>query len=345
MVSALALGSVALVASSAVLLVLLVVRRLGVERQDQRYREAEHRLRPLALALVEGDGGEPPALGERDAVVFAQLLGRYARRLRGSSAERIAAFFERNGSVEREIAALRVRAAWRRATAAYTLGDMSSPAAIPALLKALEDPERDVRAAAARSLGRLGAVEAVPALVEALAARRVPPAAAGFALVQIGPAAVPRLEALLHHEEPVVRARAAELIGLVGDASHGEQLLASLRDASAEVRARSARALGRLGADEAASELRGALDDRVPFVRTAAAHALGAIRDRAAFDPLLRQACSDGYHPAHAAAAALAAIDPRRLAGAAVDPAAGPHVLEAADLTAIRSRWKPSFSS
>lgn len=337
MTEALAFGSAALVVLSAVVLTVLVLRRVALARDERRRADAEARLRASALALVAGDEDavDVPELRGRDAVVFAELLGRYARRLRGDSADRIAAFFERHGGVEREVQALRGWRTWRRAVAAYALGDMSARSAIPALLEALEDRQRDVRAAAARSLGKLGAVEAVGPLVEALAARLVPPAVAGYALVQIGPAAVPALEALLTHADPVVRARAAELLGLVGDASAAGPLVGRLRDSSAEVRARAARALGRVGAGDAAAELRAALEDRVPFVRTSAATALGAIRDHAAFEGLLRQARTDSHDPAHAAAAALAAIDPRRIARISLDPAAGPHVREAADLAAV----------
>jgi HEAT repeat protein len=334
MIDALAFGSALLVVLSAVVLTVLVTRRFALARAERRRLAAEERLRPFALALIAGET-EGPALTGRDAVVFAELLGRYARQLRGDAAVRIAAFFERQGSVAREIVALDDRRTWRRAVAAYALGDMSSPSAVPALLDALKDGERDVRAAAARSLGRLGAVEAVGALVEALAARRVPPAVAGYALVQIGRDAVPALDPLLAHEDPLVRARACELLGVVGDASAAESLIAPLRDSSAEVRARAARALGRVGAEEAAAELRSALDDRVAFVRTAAASALGAIRDHDAFDPLLQQAETDEYHPAHAAGAALRAIDSDRLVQTARDTDAAPHVVEAADLAAV----------
>jgi HEAT repeats len=335
---ALAFGSVALVAASAALLAVLMARRIGLAGAERRRLEVEERLRPFALAFVdEDDDGEPPRLSPDDAVVFAGLLTRYARRLRGRSAERIAHYFEEHGFVDEEVAALADRREWRRATAAYALGDMLAGSAIPALLEALEDTKRDVRAAAARSLGRLGAVEAVEPLVEALAARKVPPAVTGFALVQLGPPALPGLKRLLGHEDQAVRGRAAELVGLIGDASDGHALRLGLSDSSAEVRARSARALGRLGAEDAAAELQRALGDRVAFVRTAAAHALGAIGGGGAFDALVEQARTDEFHPAHAAACALVAIDPTAAARVASEPGAGPHLLEAADLAALAS--------
>src|SRR5205085_9142221 len=121
----------------------------------------------------------------------AALLWRLGRQVRGGATERIAGFFEQRGYVDGELEALGSRRAWRRATAAYVLGDMGSIAAAPALLERLvADPDRDVRSASARSLGRLSAVEAAPALLEALAQHRVPRAIAGQALLELGSGAV-----------------------------------------------------------------------------------------------------------------------------------------------------------
>jgi hypothetical protein len=338
-IDALAVGSIALVAASAALLAVLVARRFALARAERRRLEAEERLRPFALSLVADDeaGVEPPPLSHDDGVAFAGLLARYARRLRGRSAERIARYFEQEGFVAREVAALADRRGWRRATAAYALGDMFASSAVPHLLAALDDRNREVRAAAARSLGRLGAVEAVEPLVEGLADHRVPPAVAGFALVQIGQPALPELKALLGHEDQGVRARASELVGLLGDACDGRPLLNGLSDSSAEVRASAARALGRLGAEGAAAGLRCALHDRVPFVRTSAAHALSGIGDATAVPALLEQARTDEFYPAQAAASALVAIGRDAASAAASRPDAGPHVFEAVDLAALRA--------
>lgn len=325
-------GAAVLAVLSALFVLVLVVRRLQIARGQRFEREEEERLRPLALALVDGEDLDAAALGRRSGRVLAGLIARYARWLDGDARTQIAAFFERTGGVAEEMRALRDRRAWRRATAAYTLGDMSSPTAVPGLLEALDDQERDVRAAAARSLGRLGAVEAVEPLVYGLAAGRVPRAVAGSALLATGSAALPALRELERRAEPEVRALAVELVGLLGDASDAALLVERLRDSSAETRAKAARALGRLGAREGASALREALRDRIPFVRACAAHALGDIGDRSAVPDLLRIAREDRYDPAHAAATALARIDPdglRREAGAA------PHLVEAADILAL----------
>ena len=216
------------------------------------------------------------------------------------------------------------------------LGDMGSARAVPPLLRALDDPDRDVRSAAAYGLGRLGAVDAVEPLVGALEHHRIPRAVVGAALLDIGADAVPRLLELIGHPEPVERATAVELVGLLGDAADGRRLVDCLVDTSAEVRAEAALALGRLGADDAAAAVRELLGDRIPFVRVAAAQSLGLLRDADAVDGLLFQARRDGFEPARAAAEALARIAPDRVVREARESErAGPHLVEAADLIAL----------
>ena len=326
----------ALLVAGLVFVVVLTLRRLAVTRGDRRRREAEARVRPLALALADGEAPDVVPLDEHDAQTLAAMLARYARWLSGSSRVHIAEFFDGRGDVAREIAALRDRRAWRRATAAHALGDMGAPTAVRALLAALADEERDVRAAAARSLGRLAAPQAVEPLVYALADRMIPRAVVGQALLVIGAPALPSLRGLEARAEAEVRAVAVELVGLLGDASDARALTERLRDSSAEVRAKAVRALGRIGASEAAAEVRAALNDRIPFVRANAAHALGMIGDRAAVPTLVVQARSDVFDPAHAAAEALVRLDPNAVEQVGTLASAGPHLREAADLLAAR---------
>jgi HEAT repeat protein len=132
-----------------------------------------------------------------------------------------------------------------------------------------------------------------------------------------------------------VRAVAIELLGLVGEAADAALVASHLRDTAAEVRAKAGRAVGRLGAEEAVTTLRETLGDRIPFVRATTAIALGMLADRQAGPALLEQARSDDFDPAHAAAYALASADPALLWDAARRLGQGPHVAEAADVTAV----------
>ena len=333
MTAVLVLAATALAAVGVLLVAALALRRLALARSEARARGAEERVRPLALLLVEGEEPDAARLDRTEEAALAALLARYARWLSGDARRHVAAFFERTGAVDRTVGELGARAAWRRASAAFALGDMASAGAVAPLRRALDDADRDVRAAAARSLGRLGAVEAVEEIVVALASKRVPRAVAAQALLAIGDAALPSLRALAQRPDADVRTWAVELVGLLGSAADGPALAERLDDASAEVRARAARAVGRVGARAEAEAVRRLLDDRIPFVRVAAAHALADIGDVDASADLLRLARDDAFEPAHAAARALARLDPQ-----AVRRAAGErdHLAEAADLLEVR---------
>jgi HEAT repeat protein len=335
MLLALDIASVVLALAGILTLLLLVGRRSVLKRQARNTAELEGRMRPVAIRMVEGEAEAPADLDHGAVRTLAAILARYARALRGESTERIAAFFERRGYVEEELQRLGSRRAWRRAGAAFALGDMGSSQAVPPLLKALGDRDRDVRAAAARSLGRLGAVEAVPSLVGTLAKTTVPRAVAGQALIAIGSPAAPALHALLHDEDARVRRAAAEVLGLVGDAADAAQVAGLLSDPAAEVRASAARALGNIGGLAESRALLVATQDRIPFVRTAVAHALGGIGDPQALPMLERQAATDEHDPAQAAAMAITRIDPEWAAGALRAPSV--HMRQAASVARAMS--------
>lgn len=325
--------------ASVLTIVVLVVRRVWVARAERDRRIREDRMRPVALALLDGELEEGlETLDPTDLEALATLLLRYGRALAGGARERIAAFCESEGLIDREVAALHDRRAWRRAKAAFALGDMASRRAGPALLRALSDGERDVRTAAARSLGRLGIEGAAGPLTQALAERAVPVAVVGQALLSLGVGAAPRLRTLLTHESSDMRAAATELLGLAGDAGDAEAVAELVVDPAAEVRAQACRALARLGAEDAVAELKRALSDRIPFVRTQAARALGAAGDAGATPLLVEQARDDAYEPAHAAAQALTAAAPDALMRASAAPDASSHLREAADLLTVRDR-------
>lgn len=327
-------AALTLTAAGSLCVYLLALRRLYLMRSERRRRAGEERLTNVAAALADGDRGQRDSLSEPELELVAELLTRYSRQLTGEARSNIAAFFERHGLVAREIAHLHHRHPWRRARAAFLLGDMCSPQALAPLLGALEDSSRDVRSAAARSLGHLGSRAAVEPLVRALVERRVPRAVGGQALLNLGSEALDPLRPLVLDAEAGIRATAVELVGLLGDAADARLLTSRLRDSAAEVRAKAARALGRLGADEATIDLREALGDRIAFVRANAAVALSLVGDRASAPALLEVARNDEFDPAQAAARALSRLYPEFLWSAARDRTSGPHLAEAADLTA-----------
>jgi HEAT repeat protein len=326
-------ASVCLVVIAVTLLTTLAFRHVVLAHRERRAADAEQRVRPLAILLIEE---EPlPPVAPEDQRVLATVVGRYSRKVSGETTERIAAYFRDGGGLAAELAGMQSRRAWRRAAAAYALGDMACPEAVPVLTAALEDRNDEVRAAAVRSLGRLGDPTVAQTLAESLVAHRVPRGMAGSALLQMGRDAVPELRRIAGHEDPGVRAVAVTVLGLVGDSGDEDVAVKAIRDPAAEVRAAAAQALGRIGAMEADAALEAALDDPEHFVRAEAAEALSAIGDPTVVPRLVEIARTDRFKPARAAARAIAAIDPNTLRAEAEKPEAGPHLHEAADLAAI----------
>jgi HEAT repeat protein len=326
-------ATVCLAAVAVTLLTTLAFRHFILAHREQREAEAEKRLRPLAILLIED---EPlPEVTPEDQRVLATVVGRYSRKVGGETTELIGAYFRDGGGLAAELEGLSSRRAWRRAAAAYALGDMACPEAVPALTEALEDSNAEVRAAAVRSLGRLGDPSVAQTLAESLVAQRVPRGMAGSALLQMGRDAVPELRRIAGHEDPGVRAVAITVLGLIGDSGDEDVAVKAIGDPSPEVRGAAATALGRIGAIEADAALEAALDDPAHFVRAKAAESLGAIDAIDALPRLLEIARTDRFKPARAAARAIAAIDPETLLAEAEKPEAGPHLHEAADLAAL----------
>jgi HEAT repeat protein len=332
-VRVLALIAFGLAALNLLVVSFLIGRRIWLERAERRRRAAIERVRPAVLALIDGDDAAGKGLTGADAEAFSALLGRYAVALRGESQARITRWFEDHAAVERELNRLHDRRAWRRAQAAFTLGDMGSATAVPALVSALQDRDRDVRAAATRSLGHLQATEAIAPAMEAAIDRRVPRSVVTAAALELGTPVVPRLVPLFDHERPEVRSAAVELFGLLGD--DARPLVASLHDPSPAVRAATARALERTADASAARALLETLADPDPAVRTSVAEALGEIGGDETVDALVEVARGDEFEPARTAAHAAARIDPGRVRAAAAAPDGGPFLAEAADLAAL----------
>ncbi len=134
-----------------------------------------------------------------------------------------------------------------RQYAAYLLGGAGKERVVQNLIAALHDPDKGVRTMAVQ------------------------------ALVELGTPAVDPLLDLLDDRHWVVRYRAAEALGLIGDQRAVKPLVDMLADEKDHVRYMAAKGLGRIGGPEEVDSLINALFDCNEFVRRSAATALGAI--------------------------------------------------------------------
>lgn len=106
-----------------------------------------------------------------------------------------------------------------------------------------------------------------------------------------------RLLTALHEARYVLRARAADALGMLGDAAAVADLLSALGDEVDVVRGHAANALGQIGDLRAVDPLIDMLGGDDVWLQWAAAEALGHLADPAAVVPLL-EAWLDAEHEA-----------------------------------------------
>ncbi|AKV65434.1 hypothetical protein VL20_199 [Microcystis panniformis FACHB-1757] len=177
-----------------------------------------------------------------------------------------------------------------RRKAAFALAEIGSETAIPELLKALEDSDKNVRRKAAFALAEIGSETAIAGLLKALEHSddyvRV---YAAFALGKIGSeTAIGGLLKALEDSYGSVRENAAFALGKIGSETAIGGLLKALEESNKDVRRKAVEALGKIGSETAIAGLLKALEDSDGFVRSNAAEALGKIGSGAAIPDLLK---------------------------------------------------------
>ena len=192
-----------------------------------------------------------------------------------------------------------------RAWAANVLGEVGAPRAFPSLVRALGDPEDEVRAKAASALGRLGDRRAVGYLLEHLLTDPAP-----FVRVRIasalgqfgGPEVIDRLVRALGDPAWWVRMRSVEALEQIGSVTEGP-LLVALDDPDSEIRVRAAVALERLGVPdnlvrmiESGERVTDASDTLVKFATSGTREFLAELAQHPS--PLVREAVVTAAHRA-----------------------------------------------
>ena len=267
----------------------LDVRDRAVEALE---RISEPAVEPLIGVLRDQDSDvrsrAAAALGRiQDIRAVAPLIAGlkdYDEEVRGRAAEALGYIKDVRG-VEPLIAALRDDNGQVRALAAEALSDIRHAGAVAPLIKVLDDQDSRVRRAATHALERIGEPTVEP-LVDALKDEHIDVRDASPILAWIGKPAVEPLIRALEEESPIVRARAALVLGKIGDMQALQQLASTLDDQDKDVRRAGAWALGRIGDAQAFEPLAEALKDEDAGVRLRAVWALGQIGDRRAVGPL-----------------------------------------------------------
>lgn len=163
---------------------------------------------------------------------------------------------------------------------ALAFGRIRSVAAVPVLMKAIEDVSPDVRDAAGTALAGIDFPQLRTVLLDRIKHPSSPiRASAAEMLGKIGSNnVVPALVAALNDGDVKVRQAAVRSIALIQPEEANSALIAATLDADPDVRRLAARALGQIGLTDSAAPLIKAARDPAREVRLAAIEALGAVR-------------------------------------------------------------------
>lgn len=158
------------------------------------------------------------------------------------------------------------------------------------LLRALHDPDVNVRSAAGRVLAKHNVVEAIPTITKWLAesdsqSKQI----AADILGELGAKeGLPALIRSLGDQDPAVRVHSVIALGKIGGETIIVPLVTRLEDEKATVRQAAVQELRKLGDARAVVPLVGLFDDSPLAVRIAAIEAVGFLNDPAAVPALLR---------------------------------------------------------
>ncbi len=185
-----------------------------------------------------------------------------------------------------------------RRQAARLLGVTGNPKAVPALVRALEDPHRGCQEAAMDALVRIDGEETIKELTRLASGGKVYARNAAFEILeQIGRDVPALLMHLLEDENDTIRIIAAGIFGHLKTEEAVLPLTKLLFDHNPNVRCAALNALGTIGDREALPSIRVYLEDPEEWVRFSCIQALGNLRDQVSFPTLLKLLEGDVAEP------------------------------------------------
>jgi HEAT repeat protein len=263
--------------------IVLLSLALQVERavssfQKSRAGRKEALLTELVYRVIQGApcSTEVKALSRFERRVARGILLRLALDLRGESGEGIADLYRRLGLLQADLKRLRSWRALIRASAAADLGLVRAAEALPALAKALDDPDVRVRQTAVWALGQAGGPDTLAALVRLLGDTSVTVARrAQEVLAERGQEVKDAIVTYVGKSaNRSGRLAAIELLGWLRISGGAELLVGFMSDLDPEVRVKSVKAAAAVGDPRFMVEFHRLLNDPRWEVRCQAAKGL-----------------------------------------------------------------------
>jgi len=258
--------------------------------RDARTSAIFDRYEEMIRSLKERIDAAAPRRRTRLREALRQALIDFARDMTGEVSGRLVYYFYSFGFVDDQIRLLSDRRWWVRAQAARDAGILKARRTITALTAALEDEHPDVRIQAMESLIRIVGVEALRTIFRVSRGLSLwTSVELSVIVLDFGETAVPFLIEGLGSADQSIVMFCVEMLSAIGFVHAVEPLRAiAAGSQNVVVRARAIEALGRLGDERAEDLLIESLGNPNPEIRTEALNALGRIGTPHALHPLVR---------------------------------------------------------
>lgn len=309
-------NAVLALAGAVILLVLfLLIERSAAALGSLRTSRREPILSRLLFQAIQSspvDASHFRRLGRFDRRLVRSILLRLALDLRGDTGEAIATLYRQLGFLKKDLASLKSWRPNRRANAAADLGLIHSAETMPALVRALQDPDARVRQAAVWAIGQVGIPASLGGLVPLLGDRNLVLAhRAQEVLAERGGEIA---DSILQYAETTSsrsgRLAAVELIGWLRITTGADLLLSCMSDLDPEVRVKSVKAAAAVGDPRFLATFHSRLEDVRWEVRCQAAKGLSLFGGAASVPRLAAALRDHHWWVRFYAATALAEVGP-----------------------------------